>query len=94
MLEDFLKTAGQLATASSPVLLVIAVWAFVTNKVVSAQTLKERDAFYASSVADRDKQISKWEERYDKLQMMTSRAYDIADRTAVVAAKTVGVTTP
>lgn len=94
MLEEFLKTAGQIAAATGPVLMVIAIWGFVTNRVVSAQTLRERDVAYASAIAERDKQIGKWEERYDKLQMMTSRAYDITDRTAVVAAKTAGVITP
>lgn len=94
MLEEFLKTASQIATVSAPVLMVLALYAFMTNKIVTAQTLKERDAAQAQAIADRDKSIAKWEQKYDNLQAFAFRLADITDRTAAVAAKAAGVATP
>lgn len=94
MIDDLLKTASQLAAAGGPVLMVIAVWAFFTNKIVSAQTLKERDTMNALALADRDKQIVFLQQRYDEMQAMAFRLADITDRTQAVVPKVTGIGKP
>lgn len=92
MLDEILKTAGQIAAATGPVLMVIAIWALVTNRVVSAQTLRERDAMAASVLADRDKTIAKLEQKNDDLFKITFRFSDLLERTQTAASKVAGVT--
>lgn len=92
MLDDFLKAATQIAAAGGPVLMVFAVWGFLTNRVVSAQTLKERDAMNALALADRDKQIVFLQQRYDEMQAIAFKLSDITKRTQDV--KTTGFEHP
>lgn len=92
MLDDFLKAATQIAAAGGPVLMVFAVWGFLTNRVVSAQTLKERDAMHAQALADRDKQIVYVQQRHDEMQAIAFRLSEITKRTQ--DAKTTGVEHP
>lgn len=61
----------------------VAVWAFFNNKIVTAQTLAERDA-----------QIVALQKRYDEMQGIAFRLADITKRTQDVAAKATGLERP